>query len=104
MAEGRGFAPLQLYGLALAFQASTLLASVNPPLNRLERGERIAISTQPWEGRMFLLHHTRSPIQWLPRWDFHPQPFANRASTLSFELRGNQKWYSRRILRPIRPT
>jgi hypothetical protein len=25
----------------------------------------------------------------LPRWDFHPQPFANRASTLSFELRGN---------------
>jgi len=35
---------------------------------------------------------------------FSPQPRANRASTLSFELRGNQKWYSRRILRPIRPT
>ena len=72
MAEGRGFAPVQLYGLASAFQTGTLLDSVNPPqmgdgwdfhlfgagrqaalFDLLERGKRISLSPQPWEGRMF---------------------------------------------------
>jgi len=84
MAEGTSFALVQLCGLATAFQAGTLLDSVNPP-----KMGTVGLFTRlvPTLTRHFL-------ICWPPK---------DPAWILNVEFHGG-KWHPRRISHPIGPT
>ena len=59
-----------LPSLPLACQTSALADELHP--REVERVNGVAPSSQPWQGRILLLNHTR--LKWCPQPESHQQP------------------------------